>query len=317
MMNRILVLGGSGFVGRSLCERLMRRSPGGYITVPTRRLQHASVLRPLPTVTVLEADVHDDAALVRLVAGHDAVINLVAILHGDEAAFRRVHVDLPRRLAAACETAQVRRVLHFSALGVAADAPSLYLRSKFDGEEALRASDLALTVLRPSVMFGADDRLLNLFAKMKSVFPLFPLACADATFQPVWVEDVAEALVRCLDRRATIGQTLECAGPDVLSLRELVQQAGRWSGHPRPVVALPRALGRMHAWLMEHLPGQPLMSRDNLASMRVANVATDTLPGLQALDIEAAAMAAVVPGYLAPGKGITRLNRWRAGRSRS
>ena len=295
---RIAVLGGTGFVGRALCERLMRRSAGAVIVVPTRRAMHADAVRALPTVDVRVADVHDDAALRGVLFGCDAVVNLVAILHGDAAAFERVHVALPRRIAAACAAAGIRRIVHVSALGVAENAPSNYLRSKAAGEAVLRAAGLDLSVLRPSVIFGAQDRFLNLFARLQSIAPLIPLAGAGAKFQPVWVEDVAQAIVRCLDRPATIGQTIECAGPEVFTLAELVRLAGRWSGHARPILPLPMALGRAQAVLMECLPGTPLMSRDNLDSMRVPNVARGALPGLESLGISPAPLAQIAPDYL-------------------
>lgn len=309
---RIAVLGGTGFVGRSLCEHLVRRSPGGAIVVPTRRAQHADVVRALPTVDVRVADVHDDAALAGVLDGCEVVVNLVAILHGSPAAFERVHVDLPRRLAAACRAAGIRRVVHVSALGVSDQATSNYLRSKRVGESVLRAAPLDLTLLRPSVIFGAQDRFLNLFAKLQRIAPLVPLAASQARFAPVWVEDVAAAIVRCIDTPATIGQTLECAGPQVLTLAELVRLAGRWSGHERPVLPLPMALGRLQALLMECLPGEPLMSRDNLDSMRGDNVPSGALPGLAELGIRAAAIASIAPGYLGRDDARVDLDRLRA-----
>jgi len=317
MRRRILVLGGTGFVGHALCEKLAETDADGRIVVATRRLLHASTLLPLPTIEVVEGDVHDDVVLARLVSGADAVVNLVAILHGSAADFERVHVELPRRLARACAAAGVRRVVHVSALGAAADAPSNYLRSKAAGEAALAQAGLDLTLLRPSVIFGAGDRLLNLFAQLQAFAPVVPLAAGDARFQPVWVGDVAEAIVRCLDRRDSIGRTFELAGPEVLTLSQLVRLAGRWAGHERPQLALPAALATLQATLLEWLPGEPLMSRDNLASMRVPNVAGGTLPGLAALGIDAASLAAVAPGYLAPGHGPARLDRWRAGARRA
>ena len=314
---RIALLGGTGFVGRAVCERLMRRSPGGAIVVPTRRAMHANRVRALPTIDVRVADVHDDAALAGVLAGCDAVINLVAILHGSQAAFEQVHVALPKRIAAACTVAGIRRVLHVSALGVGDAAPSNYLRSKSAGEAALRAAPLDLTLLRPSVIFGAEDRFLNLFAQLQAVAPVMPLAGGDARFQPVWVEDVAEALVRCLDTPSTIGQTLECVGPEVFTLAELVRLAGRWSGHERPILPLPMALGRLQALALECLPGVPLMSRDNLDSMRVPNVAGGTLPSLQILGLAPAALAQIAPGYLGHHDGRARLNALRAAARRS
>jgi NADH dehydrogenase len=313
-MPNVLVLGGTGFVGASLCEKLVQRYGGGSarIVVPSRRPARAKHIQMLPTVELVAADVHDDAQLARLLRGCDAVVNLVAILHGSDKAFDKVHVQLPRRLAQACAATGVRRVVHVSALGVDAHAPSRYLRSKAAGEAALAAAGLDLTVLRPSVIFGEGDRFLNLFARLQSILPVMPLAGADARFQPVWVDDVALGIVRCLDDRTTIGETLECCGPEVYTLAQLVRIAGREAGHPRPVIGLPGWLGRLQAALMEMLPGEPLMSRDNLDSMRVASVATGSRPGLARLGIRPASVEAIAPLYLGRGQGLARLDHWRA-----
>jgi NADH dehydrogenase len=314
---RILVLGGTGFVGRAVCNRLVQRSGGGgRILVPTRRLAHGQSVQSLPTVELLQLDVHDDAALARAVGTCDAVVNLVAILHGSAAAFEQAHVALPLRLARACAAAGVRRLVHVSALGVGPGAPSNYLRSKTAGEAALAAAGLDLTLLRPSVIFGDEDRFLRLFAELQSVAPLLPLAGSDTRFQPVWVEDVAAAIVACLDRPETVSRVYECTGPQVYTLGQLVALAGRWSGHRRLQIALPAWAGRLQARLMELLPGVPLMSRDNLDSMRVPNVASGQVPGLETLGIVPAALESVAPAYLGREFARARLDRWRRGAGR-
>jgi NADH dehydrogenase len=313
-LQHLLVLGGSGFVGRALCEQLAQSQPGLRLLVPTRRNAHGQAVRPLPNVDLLTADVHDAATLARLVAGCDAVVHLVAILHGSAAAFEHVHVALPRAIVAACRGAGVTRLVHVSALGVALDAPSMYLRSKAAGEAVFTGSGLATTVLRPSVIFGSQDRFINVFARLQQIAPLMPLAYGSARFQPVWVQDVAAALVAALDDPASAGKTFECTGPREFTLSELVRLAGRWAGAERPQLPLPGWAGTLQAMAMELLPGEPLMSRDNLASMSVPNVAGGTLPGLAALGIAPTPLEAVAPAWLAERFGPMPQDRYRARR---
>ena len=304
-MKHALVLGGTGFVGRQVCEALHR--DGWCITVPTRRARNAQAIQHLPRLTVLEADVHNAAALNALVAGHDVVINLVAILHGNANSFEHNHVRLPGLIAQACRAQGVRRFLHISALGAEAHAPSLYQRSKARGEAVLQAAaesgDLDLTVIRPSVIFGAGDKFLNTFAALQSVLPFVPLAGAGTRFQPVWVGDVAQAVVHCASDAHTIGQTIDAVGPDVLSLADLVRLAGAASGHPRPVFGVPEWVGQLQAWAMALMPGEPLMSSDNLRSMRVDNVRTGRGPDLHSLGITPAPVLAVLPTYISARTG--------------
>ena len=311
-MKKILILGGTGFVGRHVCEKLTQLQ--WRVTVPTRQEANARDIQMLPALDVFEANVHDEVALTRLVAGHDAVVNLVAILHGKQDAFDKAHVALPQKLARACAASGVQRVVHVSALGADTrnpdGAPSMYLRSKGHGEVALQHAGLALTVLRPSVIFGAEDKFLNVFARLQKIFPVIPLAGSHALFQPVWVEDVAQAITHCLQdahTHATADQTFEACGPDVFTLRQLVELAGRFSGinqgRGRPVIELPAALGRLQARLMALAPGEPLMSRDNLDSMMLPNIASGNLPGLEALGIVPAALEAVAPTYLSSVSG--------------
>ena len=320
-MKKILVLGGTGFVGAHVCEKLVR--DGWHVTVPTRVRRNAQHLQHLPPLTVLEMDVHDESALTQALAGHDAVVNLVAILHGTQAAFHRVHVALPEKLARACLVNGVKRVVHVSALGAHAQqpesAPSLYLRSKGQGEGVLRqagagvgadgvvGAGFELTCLRPSVIFGAADQFLNLFAALQKVFPIMPLAGAQARFQPVWVQDVASAVVCCVRPsrpRDPVPQSpvFELCGPEVFTLKQLVELSGQWSGiaggRGRWVIGLPNWLGRLQASLMALAPGKPLMSVDNLDSMKVDNVATGQFPGLTDLGIVPTALRPIAQAYL-------------------
>lgn len=299
-MKKILILGGTGFVGRHLCEKLAQLPCRA--TVVTRRRANARHLQTLPMVDIAEVPDYSGQSLSALLREHDAVVNLVAILHGTEAAFDKVHVQLPLALTQACDAAGQRRIVHISALGAGLQAPSMYQRSKARGEAVLLGSGLDVTVLRPSVIFGTEDRFLNTFASLQKVFPVIPLAGSGTRFQPVWVEDVAEALVRCLTNKATIGQTYEACGPEVFTLQQLVELSGRYSGinggRGRPVFGLPDSLARVQARLMELAPGEPLMSRDNLDSMKQDNVASGQLPGLEALGITPTALGAVAPFYL-------------------
>jgi uncharacterized protein YbjT (DUF2867 family) len=279
---RILVVGGGGFIGRYVVDRLVARVAS--VVVPTRRRDRIKNLIVLPTAEVIDADVHDPLVLGRLVGDCDAVINLVGILHGDYppaptapygSQFLQAHVELPRRIVAACEKYGVRRLLHVSALGADPKGPSMYLRSKGDGERIAQSSSaIETTVFRPSVVFGREDRFLNLFAHMARWLPVMAIGRPDTRFQPVWVADVASAIVNALDNVETYGRTYELCGPRVYTLRDLVHFAALASGHPRIVVGLPDSVARTMAWIFERLPGEPIMSRDNLDSLQVDNIAS-------------------------------------------
>lgn len=318
-VSSVVLFGGSGFIGSHLAARLS----GHQLTIvlPTRHASHAMHLMPLPGVDIVEADLRDDAALHRLVAGRDAVINLVGVLHAHRAQpygpeFRQAHVELPRRLVAACAQAGVGRYLHMSALGADPHGPSMYQRSKADGEAAAHSRpEVAATVFRPSVVFGPEDNFLNMFARLQRHLPLVPLACAGARFQPVYVGDVAEAFVRALLDPHAARQTYELGGPQVYTLAELVRLAGRYAGHERRVLALPDGLARLQATLFEMLPGTPVITRDNLDSMKVDNVISPATKALTAaaLGIKLTALEAVAPQYLSPTGRLEPLGA-RAGR---
>ena len=302
IIRSVLVIGGSGFIGRHVVRQLVAR--GLQVRVPTRRRDRAKELILLPTVDVVQADIHDDKTLHRLVASCDAVINLVGVLHGD---FERAHVELPRRIVAACDKHGVRRLVHLSALKAAADAPSAYLRSKSEGENVIRLARARIdaTIFRPSVVFGPDDRFLNLFATLARRLPALALASPDARFQPVYVNDVAQAITVSLDDARTFGQTYELCGPRVYSMRQLVEYVMHTLGVRRIVIGLGPNLSMVQAAVLERLPGR-LMTRDNVLSMRVPNTCDAAFPSL--FEIVPTPLEAVAPMYIG---GVTPRARYR------
>ncbi len=302
----VVVFGGTGFIGGHLVTRLVRE--GNRVLVPTRELEHGSRVGRLQGVELVRADVHDPSTLARLVAGRAAVINLVGILHSSRGKpygpqFRRAHVELPRRIVDACAAAGVPRYLHMSSLGASVEGDSMYQRSKADGEIAARSRpEVAATIFRPSVVFGPGDNFLNMFASMQRFLPVVPLACASAMFQPVFVGDVADAFVHALGDPETRHQVYQLGGPQVYSLAELVRLAGRYSGHERRIIPLPDWAARLQAGLFELLPGTPLISRDNLDSMKSDNIVDPAIEALTArsLGIRLTALEDVAPDYLRP-----------------
>lgn len=302
----VLVVGGSGFIGHHVCAELARL--GLKVTVPTRRRERAKDLILLPTVDVVEADVSAPGALERLLRGKQAVINLAGVLHSRRGRksergpndygpdFAQAHVELPQAVVSACRAAGVRRLVHMSSLGASPQAPSQYLRSKGIGEQAVfAAEDLDVTVFRPSVVFGPEDKFLNRFAALARYFPVLALPCPQARFQPVYVRDLARAVAASLDDMVSHGWRYDLGGPREYTLRELVELVCRITGRRRSIIGLPNALARLQAWLLEHLPGK-LMSRDNLDSMKVPSVTGAPFPfGIQPQPVEA-----VLPSYLPP-----------------
>jgi len=304
----VLVLGGSGFVGRHLVSRLVRA--GKRVVVPTRRRESARHLILLPTVDVVEGNIHDPPTLARLAAGASAVVNLVGILNeSGRDTFARAHTELAQKIVAACRAAGVHRFVQMSALNADPEGPSRYLRSKGEAEAAIVASGLDWTIFEPSVIFGPEDRFLNLFATLERYLPVMAIAAAQTRFQPVFVGDVAHCFDHALADDATIGQKYPLCGPDVYTLRELVAFVGKLTGHERPIVALPTALGRLQARVLELLPGTP-MSRDNLASMRKDSVCGCAFP--PGFGIVPAALAAVAPTYLGPEAAKSRYDAYRS-----
>ena len=309
---RIVLIGGSGFLGRHLVQALTE--DGHSCTVLTRAKAQRSTWKLKSGVTLVEADVYDTAALEKQFSGAGAVVSMAGILN--EAGFGgkgfgKVHVELVEGVIEACRAAGVGRLLHVSALN-AGRGKSHYLQSKGQAEQALLAAvDLDVTIFQPSVIFGPGDDFFNRFAMMLSVAPVMPLACPDSRLQPVYAGDVAGAMVTALGDPMTYGQSYQLAGPLDYTLKELVQWTARTMGKKRWIVGLPRPLSAAMAAVMNLVPGKPL-SWDNYLSLQTDNVSDDN--GLKRLGITPRAIDTVVPDYLV---GSLRQRRLQSFRKRS
>lgn len=288
MRQHVVVLGGTGFVGRHLVPRLL--ADGHRVTVLSRGISDAARTHFSRNASLIEGDVHDGAFLRAVLDDADAVVNLVGILNerGDDGSgFRRVFVELVDTLIDAMQANGVRRLLQMSALH-AGDGESHYLQARGQAEARVRGSGLEWTLLRPSVIAGPGDGLFCRFDALLKYMPVLPLGGADACFQPVWVGDVAEAFARALANPASIGQSFDLVGPDRYTLAEIVHMTAAARGRHRLVVPLPPALGRVQAEVGEHLPGKPI-SRDNWRSLQLDS--TSDHNGLPRLGITPTAVA--------------------------
>ena len=296
---RICILGGTGFVGHHLLNAL---SGAGYACrVPVRWPERHRDLNLVPGCEAVQVADWGPDALAGALEGCTALVNLVGILNESGArTFERSHVQLVSDALDAAERAGVTRYLHMSALHADAErGPSEYLRSKGRGEAlalAASARGMGVTSFRPSVIFGPGDSFFTRFAGLLRVLPgPFPLACPDARFAPVYVGDVARAMVACLDDPASLGRGYDLCGPRVFLLRELVEYTGTRIGRRVRVLGLSDGLARLQAKVFQHLPGKPF-TMDNYLSLQVDSVCAGN--GLAELGIRPTDIDAVVPQYI-------------------
>lgn len=277
----VLVLGGTGFVGQALVSELLDRGYG--VSVASRTPHNHPELSRRQGLSLLQwnGSVIDD-----LLPGHDVLVNLVGILNEpvhNGKTFEKVHVDLTRAILVSAHKAGLKRYLHMSALGAHATAgSSFYQRSKGKAEDLAHAfgykNGIGVTSFRPSVIFGANDSFLNRFAQLARLMPgIFPLACPQARFSPVYVGDVVRCMADALDNPSSIGRRIDLCGPQDYTLEEIVRYAAQASGHPRRIVPLPDWLTRLQAHVLEWVPGQPF-TRDNYASLQVPNTCPADCP---------------------------------------
>jgi uncharacterized protein YbjT (DUF2867 family) len=312
MPQKIVILGGTGFVGRALAARLA--ADGHRVTVLSRNRVRRREVGVIPNVHVTTCDVYSEAALTRMLANAEVAINLVGILNepgrgGD--GFVRAHVELTRKLVAACKAAGVPRLLQMSALN-AGRGRSHYLRTRGEAEEVVRQSDLRWTIFEPSVIFGPGDGVFLRFAQLLKLSPVLPLARPKAKFAPVYLGDVVEAFVRALHDKSSIGQTYELYGPDTMTLEQIVKYTARHLRLKRVIVPLPEAAGRLQALALDFVPGKPF-STDNYLSLLMDSVGG--IDGLYRLGIPRTPVDAVMPALLGPGGRQGRLDRYRRARA--
>jgi len=298
----ICILGGSGFVGHHIISRLIKDNHNIRI-LTRRREQHRDIL-VMPSVEILDANIHERGQLKEYTSGCDAVINLVGILNESTRrgeTFNDAHVNLPSTLVKVCKENGIQRVLHMSALHAdVARGHSFYLRTKGSGENIVHQATrdgLNVTSFRPSVIFGAGDSFFNRFASLLKMIPVaFPLACPEARFAPVFAGDVAEAFAVALEHKETFGHRYELCGPRIYTLKDLVEYTAHVIGVKRTIIGLNDSMSRLQARIMQHVPGKPF-TYDNYLSMKTPSVCQTALPRF--FNIKPAALETIVPGYLA------------------
>lgn len=279
---KIIIFGGSGFVGRHLAIELAQR--GYQVTIPCRRPHRLSALKVSPNISLKQANIMDSTQLTELCRRQDAVINLVGILNESRtSSFRNMHVDFVKNLLQVCQTQKIKRLLHMSALGAnQASGSSEYLRSKGEGENLVHTfgqKDSLTTSFQPSVIFGAEDSFINRFAGiLKLCFGLFPLACADSRFSPVYIGDVVKVMANSIEDKASYSQRYPLCGPESYTLQQIVAKIAQAMGSSCRIVKLPDALARLQGIILQNLPGK-LFTLDNYRSLQTASTCDQVNPG--------------------------------------
>lgn len=298
--NLVTVFGGAGFIGRQVVRELAAR--GCRVRVACRNPEHALSLKPagdVGQITPIQANVRHDASVRAAVEGADAVVNLVAILHeSGSQRFQSVHEMGAQRIAAAAKAEGVTNFVQVSAIGASSESASLYARTKAAGEAAVRSQIPEAVVIRPSVVFGPQDDFVNRFASLMRIAPALPLIGGGHTkFQPVYVGDVADAILAALTDESQRGRTFELGGPTVYSFKEILELIMRETGRHVGLVPLPFELAKVLAFFMELLPAPPL-TRDQVELLKSDNVCSGDLPGLRDLGIEPKSAEIVLPTYV-------------------
>ncbi len=292
----VTVFGGGGFAGRYAVPALL--NAGARVRIAQRDPRRAYYLKPLGglgQIQFVAADIRDPARVRAATADSFAVVNLVGILKGD---FQSVHVEGARNVAEAAAEAGAAALVHVSAIGADPASPSAYGRSKGDGEAEVQAAFPGATILRPSVMFGREDNFLNRFAAMGRLAPALPVIRGAAKFQPVYVADVGRAIAAAaLDPGSHAGQTYELGGPQVMTMRELMQWVGEVTGRDRPLIDLPDPISGLIAKLTGWAPGAPITS-DQWLMLASDNIVSPGARGLEALGIAKTPLEAVAEGWL-------------------
>ena len=276
--NKVTIIGGNGFIGTNLISKLM--TEGFLISVLVRDREKAKNLWPLPNVDIIEYS-NSLTSIKNCLPDSELLINLVGVLQskvgkpwGPE--FNEAHVELASNIVEATKESCYKKIIHISALGSSENGPSMYLRSKAEGEKIFLSSNLKIIILRPSVVFGPGDKFLSMFADMHRFLPFIPLAAYQSLYQPLYIGDLTKIIQACIERNESSNTIYECVGPDIYSLGDLVLLSGIISKRKKPVIPLPNSISRIQAYIMEKLPGPTILSRDNLDSASIPNISKDS-----------------------------------------